>query len=168
MALVRQERSFDLVILLGTLVLPQLSAFVINFFGWTIPVNASEVNALTIIEISHMALVLVPMLIISIGIGLWWNSRVWLINAGIWYSIFTVLYTSLFTNGAGLFTGLVGSLGYWLEQQYVNRGDQPFYYYALVQIPFYEYLPALGCLLALIYFIVRSFRARSSTENPPL
>jgi uncharacterized protein (TIGR03663 family) len=168
LALVRQERSFDLVILLGTLVLPQLSAFVINFFGWTIPINASQVNALTIIEISHMALVLVPMLIISIGIGLWWNSRVWLINAGIWYSIFTVLYTSLFTNGAGLFTGLVGSLGYWLEQQAVNRGDQPFYYYALVQIPFYEYLPALGCLLALIYFIVRSFRGRSSNENPVL
>ena len=162
LTLVRQERSFDLVMLLGTLVLPQLSAFLINFIGWSVPVNASEVNALTPTDIIHMALVLVPVLITSIGIGLWWNIRQWLINAGIWYSIFIVFYTSLFSNGAGLFTGLVGSLGYWLEQQAVNRGDQPFYYYALVQIPFYEYLPALGCLLALLYFIFRPFRSAPS------
>jgi DNA-binding beta-propeller fold protein YncE len=167
LARVRQERSFDLVILLGTLVLPQLSSFVINFLGWTLPVNASAVNALTITEIIQMAGVIVPILAISTGIGLWWNRRVWLINAGIWYSIFIVFYTTLFTNGAGFFTGLLGSLGYWLEQQAVNRGDQPFYYYALVQIPFYEYLPALGCLLALVYFIIRAFRSRASWEYIP-
>jgi predicted membrane-bound mannosyltransferase/DNA-binding beta-propeller fold protein YncE len=167
LALVRQERSFDLVMLLGTLVLPQLSAFVINFLGWTIPVNATEVNALTMTEIVQMAMVLVPMVVISIGVGLWWNRRTWLINAGIWYSIFTVFYTSLFTNGAGLFTGLVGSLGYWLKQQAVNRGDQPFYYYSLVQIPIYEYLPAFGCLLALVYFIIRALKRNLSRENQP-
>ena len=165
LALVRQERSFDLLMLLGTLVLPQLSAFLINFFGWSIPVNASEVNALTLADILHMALVLVPVLLSSIGLGLWWNTRQWLINAGIWYSIFVVFYTSLFTNGSGLFTGLVGSLGYWLEQQIVNRGGQPFYYYALVQIPFYEYLPAIGCLLALLYFIFRPSGGSNSTDN---
>ncbi len=166
LALVRKERSFDLVVLLGTLVLPQLSAFLINFAGWIVPDNAAEVNSLTGIDIVHMALIIVPMLAISIGFGLWWNLRTWLINAGIWYSIFTVLYTSLFSNGAGFFTGLVGSLGYWLEQQAVNRGDQPFYYYALVQIPFYEYLPAIGCLLALIYGIIHGFRANPTAKSP--
>jgi sugar lactone lactonase YvrE/4-amino-4-deoxy-L-arabinose transferase-like glycosyltransferase len=165
--LIRRERSFDLVILLGTLVLPQLSAFVINFFGWKNPVNASEVASLTIPEILQMALVLVPMIIGSIVIGLWWNRRQWLINAGIWYSIFTVLYTSMFTNGAGFFTGLVGSLGYWLEQQAVNRGGQPFYYYALLQIPIYEYLPALGCLLALIYGAIKALKSIKSTPISP-
>ena len=63
----------------------------------------------------------------------------------------TVLYTSLFTNGFGFMTGLVGSLGYWLEQQGVNRGSQPWYYYWLIQLPIYEFLPFLGTLLALIF-----------------
>jgi uncharacterized protein (TIGR03663 family) len=41
---IREERSFDLLMLLGTLILPQLSAFGINFLGWKIPVNATDVN----------------------------------------------------------------------------------------------------------------------------
>ncbi len=146
---IRQERSFDLLMLMVTLVLPQLSAFAINALGWTIPVNAAEVRALTLPDMLHMALVVVPIIIISILLGLWWNWRQWLINAGIWYAIYIVLYTSMFTNGAGFFTGLVGSLGYWLEQQGVNRGDQPQYYYALIQIPIYEFLPALGSVLGI-------------------
>jgi predicted membrane-bound mannosyltransferase len=147
---IREERSFDLLILLGTLVLPQLSAFGIDFFGWKIPVNASEVNALTTPDVLRMALIVVPTFIVSILVGLWWNKRQWLINAGIWYVIYIVFYTSMFTNGVGFFTGLVGSLGYWLAQQAVNRGDQPFYYYALIQIPLYEFLPALGSILGIL------------------
>jgi uncharacterized protein (TIGR03663 family) len=152
---IREERSFDLLMLLGTLVLPQLSAFGINFFGWTVPVNATEVHALTFIDLVHMALVVVPIFIISIGLGLWWNRRLWLVNAGIWYVIFVVFYTSVFTNvEAGFFTGLVGSLGYWLAQQAVNRGDQPIYYYALIQIPMYEYLPAIGSIIGILLAIM--------------
>jgi len=147
---IREERSFDLLILLGTLVLPLLSAFVINLFGWKIPINATEVNALTGPDVIRMALIVVPILVVSIILGLWWNKRQWLINAGIWYVIFIVLYTSMFTNGVGFFTGLVGSLGYWLAQQAVSRGDQPVYYYALIQIPIYEFLPALGSILGII------------------
>jgi predicted membrane-bound mannosyltransferase/sugar lactone lactonase YvrE len=150
----RQERVFDLLMLLGTLVLPQLSAFGINAFGWKIPVNAAEVQALTMTDMVHMAIIVVPIIIASIIIGLWWNRRQWLINAGIWYAIYIVLYTSMFTNGAGLFTGLVGSLGYWLAQQGVNRGDQPIYYYALIQIPIYEFLPAIGSILGIILVIM--------------
>ncbi len=147
---IREERSFDLLMLLGTLVLPQLSAFGINLFGWKIPVNATEVNALTLPDLLRMAAIVVPIFLVSIVLGLWWNRRQWLINAGIWYVVFIVLYTSMFTNGAGFFTGMVGSLGYWLAQQAVNRGDQPIYYYALIQIPIYEYLPALGSIIGVI------------------
>jgi sugar lactone lactonase YvrE/4-amino-4-deoxy-L-arabinose transferase-like glycosyltransferase len=147
---IREERSFDLLILLGTLILPLLSAFVINFFSWKIPINATEVNALTGPDVLRMALIVVPIFVVSIILGLWWNKRQWLINAGIWYVIFIVLYTSMFTNGVGFFTGLVGSLGYWLAQQAVSRGDQPIYYYALIQIPMYEFLPALGSILGII------------------
>lgn len=148
---IREERSFDLLMLLGTLVLPQLSAFGINFAGWKVPVNATEVHALTYPDLLHMAIIVLPIIIISIILGLWWNKRQWLINAGIWYVIYIFLYTSMFTNvEAGFFTGLVGSLGYWLAQQGVNRGDQPLYYYALIQIPMYEFLPAIGSILGII------------------
>ncbi len=168
---IREERVFDLLILLGTLVLPQLSAFGINALGWKIPVNAAEVQALTLPDMLHMAIILVPIIIASIIIGLWWNRRQWLINAAIWYGIFIVLYTSVFTNGAGLFTGMVGSLGYWLAQQGVNRGDQPFYYYALIQIPIYEFLPAIGSILGIILYALGRKTVQDDTfvpENPQL
>lgn len=144
----RRDRSFSLLIVIGTLVLPQLSAFPVRFMGWEIPTNATEVMNLTMTDVFHIAAFLLPIAIISVVVGLLWNPLEWLTNAAIWYGIFTVFYTSVFTNGAGFFTGMVGSLGYWLEQQGVNRGSQPSYYYALVQIPVYEYLPALGTWLA--------------------
>ena len=155
----RHERSFSLLIVIGTLVLPQLSAFPVRLMGWEIPTNATEVMALTMTDIFHIALFLVPLLVISLVIGVLWNPVEWFANAAIWYGIFTVFYTSIFTNGAGFFTGMVGSLGYWLEQQGVNRGSQPIYYYALVQVPVYEYLPALGTWLAFAVVIWKGIKS---------
>jgi DNA-binding beta-propeller fold protein YncE len=60
----------------------------------------------------------------------------------------------------------VGSLGYWLAQQSVERGSQPLYYYYAVQVPIYEYLPALGCLLTIIVILWRNARkSKISKEN---
>ncbi|MGV2435912.1 MAG UNVERIFIED_CONTAM: hypothetical protein LVT10_14415 [Anaerolineae bacterium] len=56
----------------------------------------------------------------------------------------------MFTNLNGVATGLVGSLGYWLEQQGVRRGNQPQYYYLTIIIPLYEYLPMIGSFFAMI------------------
>ena len=39
---------------------------------------------------------------------------------------------SAWPNPAGLGTGFVGSLGYWLSQQNVARGSQPWYYYMIM------------------------------------
>lgn len=144
----KRDRAFGMLIVFGTLVLPQLAAFPVRLMGWKIPTNASDVMALTGQDILQVAAFLVPLFIVSVVIGLLWNARLWLINAAIWYGLFTIFYTSMFTNGAGFFTGLVGSLGYWLEQQGVQRGSQPSYYYALIQVPVYEYLPMLGTWLA--------------------
>jgi DNA-binding beta-propeller fold protein YncE len=47
-------------------------------------------------------------------------------------------------------------LGYWLEQQGVNRGSQPWYFYTLIQIPVYEFLPALGVILAACIVLYKS------------
>ncbi|MBN1304363.1 MAG: TIGR03663 family protein [Anaerolineales bacterium] len=137
------RRAFNLLILLGTFTLPQLAPFIVN----TINVNSlayTDQNAM-IITGSTLAF----LMLVSAGIGLIWNWEEWLKNALIFYGIFTILYTTFFSNGQGFLTGMVGSLGYWLEQQGVARGSQPWYFYLLIQIPLYEFLPALGGLLAL-------------------
>ncbi|MFW6074105.1 MAG: flippase activity-associated protein Agl23 [Chloroflexota bacterium] len=57
-------------------------------------------------------------------------------------SIFVILYTSLFTNVAGLVSATFGALGYWLGQQDVQRGEQPWFYYLLLA-PQYEFIIVL-------------------------
>lgn len=143
---IRKERSFDLLILIGTFVLPQLSAFPVKLLGWD-PLDYSNAGML------RTGIILALFLGISALIGIWWRPSTWLKAAAVFYSIYIVLYTTVFTNGQGFFTGIIGSLGYWLAQQAVQRGSQPLYYYALVQIPMYEYLPAVGSLLGIIYAI---------------
>jgi uncharacterized protein (TIGR03663 family) len=138
----RKLYSFNLLILLGSIVLPHLSALPIRMLGWD-PLNYSNIH-----NIERTGIVVIILIGLSVIIGVWWNPKVWFISNVIFYGIYVVFFTSLFTNSAGFFTGLVGSLGYWLVQQGVERGNQPLYYYALVQIPFYEYLAALGTLFA--------------------
>jgi predicted membrane-bound mannosyltransferase/DNA-binding beta-propeller fold protein YncE len=138
---IRRERSFDVLILLGTLVLPQLSPFPVSLLGWD-PLDYSQTGAL------HTLIFITLLTLIAVGVGLWWKPKVWLLCAAMFYAIFITFYTTFFTNGQGFLTGLVGALGYWLSQQGVHRGEQPLYYYALIQIPMYEYLPAVGTLLA--------------------
>ncbi len=161
----RKDRTFGLIVLIGTLILPQLSAFIINFLKWKIPLNASEVMALGTPDIFKIAIILVPMFVVSIIVGLVWNAKLWLINAGIFYAWYIIFYTTVFTNGAGFFTGTIGSLGYWLAQQSVKRGSQPWYYYLVVQIPVYEYLPALASLLGIGLLLFRRTPVHQAQEK---
>ena len=140
---IKNYRSFDLLILTFTLVLPQLTAFPISLLGWD-PLDYSQTG------LFHTSIVLLIMVIIAVAIGMLWKPSLWAKSAAIFYAIFIILYTSIFSNGKGFFTGIVGSLGYWLSQQAFHRGTQPWYYYAFVQIPIYEYLAAAGTLLAVI------------------
>ena len=89
----------------------------------------------------------------STGAGLWWDWKRWPKAAGIFFAITIPLFTTLFSNPAGFGTGFIGSLGYWLSQQGVARGSQPWYYYLIV-FPLYEYLPLLGGVLATVTFFV--------------
>jgi predicted membrane-bound mannosyltransferase/DNA-binding beta-propeller fold protein YncE len=157
---VRDERSFDLLIMQGTIVLPLLAALPMDILGFN-PLDYSTSGMITSI------LFIVPLLIIAILIGAWWNWRVWLVNIGAFWAIFTLFYTSLFTQGSGFPMGLMGALGYWMAQQGVTRGTQPLYYYALVQIPIYEFLPAFGTLLAAGMGIPKLIRALQSEEKTP-
>ncbi len=155
----RAERSFAMLILLGSLVLPMLAPFPVRLLGYN-PIDYKDPQVITL-----NAIFVLILSVIAIAAGLAWNPRQWIINAVLFYGVFTILYTSIFTNGFGFVTGLVGSLGYWLEQQGVNRGSQPWYYYTLIQIPIYEFLPALGTLAA---FAVALSRQRLGVKEPPL
>lgn len=156
---IRNIRSFDLLILTITLILPQLIAFPIKLLGWN-PLDYSQPGLI------KTSIVLAVAIVIALAVGLLWKPKLWLKNAAIFYVIFTIFYTTMFTNGQGFFTGMVGSLGYWLSQQSVNRGTQPWYYYPLVQIPMYEYLAAMGTFLAVILALGRNLFSSRPNISP--
>ncbi len=153
----KQLPSFSALLVLGTLVLPQLAPFPANLLN----INSLDYSPAGMLKTGLIILVLTAIAIVA---GLSWNRKEWLINVAIFYIPFIILYTTIFTNGTGFFTGLVGSLGYWLEQQAVERGSQPWYYYWLIQIPIYEYLPALGGLATAIAVGINKLKGNSITE----
>ena len=86
--------------------------------------------------------------------GLTWNRGVWLRCAVAFYSVWVLLFTTFLTNMVGLGSGMWQSLGYWLAQHDVNRGDQPWYYYFVIT-PLYETLPMLLSVVAIVYYAMR-------------
>lgn len=168
---IRNERSFDLLIVSGTIVLPQLAPFPIKFLESmltvAIPTSAPEVQAMSADMRSILIIggFLLLMFILSAAAGLLWNPEKWWKTALIFWVPFTILYTTVFTNSDGFFTGTIGSLGYWIVQQDVERGSQPWYYYLLIQIPIYEFLPALGFILALVLGFKRKPALRSEVDR---
>ena len=74
-------------------------------------------------------------------------------------AIFVLLYTSLFTNLAGLASGTFGALGYWLGQQGVQRGEEPWFYYLLL-LPQYEFVAVLLFPIAIAWFGIGALRTR--------
>ncbi len=88
----------------------------------------------------------------------------WLIAILIMFLIFALLFTTFFTNPLGLGTGIFGSISYWLAQQEVQRGGQPWYYYFLL-LPMYEFLPLLFSLVATLYYLFRGVVPGRSRED---
>lgn len=162
--------EFDLIMLYTTLVLPLASPLLVRIAGWnpidysmnvcTLPnqmtmsglqvffaklANATCRDAfLTSGSVRSMGFLLATVAI-SIAVGLWWNRKRWPGLALVYTAIFLFFFTSIFTNLNGLRTGAIGSLGYWLEQQGVQRGSQPIYYYFFVTT-LYEFLPIIFSL----------------------
>ena len=60
---------------------------------------------------------------------------------------------------------MVGSLAYWLAQQGVQRGGQPWYYYLAIQIPLYEYLPFVAAALGTWYIARQTVDRRPQTVD---
>ncbi len=165
--------EFDLIILFTTLLLPLASPFFTTMAGWNptdytlnhcILGGQESMSALQVLlgrlgdvvcwtsffesGVVRSGIFVILTMIVSILVGLWWNRRRWIVAALIFYGILLTLYTSVFTNLSGWTSGIVGSLGYWLEQQEVQRGSQPSFYYLFV-VPFYEFLPLIFSFLSI-------------------
>jgi uncharacterized protein (TIGR03663 family) len=144
--------ELDVLIIMGALVLPWLSPLITTIAGGRATDYTSE-------GIFRSVMALIPCIVISCAVGLAWNPKRFLIAVLVFHIPFAFFFTTMFTNPIGLASGMVGSLGYWLEQQAVKRGSQPQYYYMLVIMPKYEYLPVIGALLASLAGMVSLWRS---------
>ena len=106
-----------------------------------VPVNYLVAAALLLVALN-----------VSVYLGLRWLGGRWLLIAGIFYLCWVTVYTTVFTNVAGVFSGAWLGMGYWIAQQDVARGNQPWYYY-FVGLPVYELLPLLFGIIGAVYFI---------------
>lgn len=155
----RVRKGFDLkdlsapaeyLILIGTLALPLYSAFIQLVPGVDLPSGVHWLKVLTVIIL----------FVLCAALGIRWNWRRWLWSALVFYGIFAILYTSFFTNLSGFASGIWGSVDYWIEQQDVARGGQPWFYY-LVVLSVYEFLPLLFACVGAVYYAIRgSFFSR--------
>lgn len=176
--------EFDIIIVVGTLILPWATAlipFIMHgtpadfvaisdslpgfvsdgFIRYLSGVNTPEqVGQAWLIFVSWA-----PLMALSIAIGLMWNWKRWLIASLIFHVIFAFFFTTVFTNIDGLYTGMIHSLGYWLEQQGERRGSQPQYYYLLIIMPIYEFLPVIGGVAAMFSGMVLFWRKTSRDDE---
>jgi predicted membrane-bound mannosyltransferase/DNA-binding beta-propeller fold protein YncE len=142
-----RQPVFDVLIVIGTLVLPWLAAFPLFWAGYNLEdYNWQSAQGHDTLQAAISTVI--PFFLVSASIGLSWNWRRWIPAMLLFMGLFAFFFTTVFSNGYGLVTGMIGSLGYWLAQQGVRRGSQPQYYYVLTQLPVYEFLPLIGSLLA--------------------
>lgn len=147
---------FDILIIMGSLVLPWLAAFPLFWMGHSLD-NLPYHGPI----LRDIILITTPFLLVSAAVGFSWNWRVWPLTAAAFTIPFMLFFTTFFTNGDGIGTGLIGSLGYWLEQQGVRRGSQPQYYYTMLQMPVYEFMPMILSSIAAFAGASWIFKQRS-------
>ncbi|HSN75681.1 MAG TPA: flippase activity-associated protein Agl23, partial [Anaerolineae bacterium] len=160
----RAFAELDLIVLFLTLVLPFLSAIILKAMGWQIS-QFNNPGQITLSLVWQGFAVLTLLFVISVVIGLLWLRQRWLIAAGIFWAIELLFFTTFLTNGQGIGTGLIGSLGYWIDQQEVMRGGQPWYYFYML-VPLYEFLPLVLFIGGLVAWIASLFGRQGNKGVP--
>ncbi len=183
----RRNASMDLVVLMATLVLPFVSPFLLALaFGWDLKDKFDNINGWTTGEMTLTTILVLLLFVLSTALAYFWfgmapqsttasggqgaesetdeddatrvGFRGWALIMGIFWVIQIIFFTTFLTNiRNGLATGIVGSLGYWLAQQEVARGGQPWYYYLMLG-GLYEFLPWLLSgvgMLVIVYRLIR-------------
>ncbi|MEX2598316.1 MAG: flippase activity-associated protein Agl23, partial [Dehalococcoidia bacterium] len=100
------------------------------------------------------AVLAIVMFAVAAFLGLLWDRRRWPLLLSAFVAIWLPLHTSMFTNMEGFFTGLWGSLGYWIAQHGVERAGQPLYYYAIT-MSVYEFLILVPALAGGVYLVFK-------------
>jgi DNA-binding beta-propeller fold protein YncE len=140
--------AMDLLVVLATTLLPQLAALPMAILNLN-PFDGDPYAKIRDLKyILAAAGCVIAVVVPAVIVGLSWNKKLWTVYAGIFFGIYILLFSVCFTNFVGVVMGLVAAVAYWMAQQEVRRGAQPWYYYLLIQIPIYEYLPALLALSA--------------------
>ena len=127
------------------------------FIGQLLPAGASvEDLSAGKVAVNYLIPLLALLTLLAVGgaVGIAWGGGIWVGCAAVFYGIWIPLYTTFFTNWAGMFTGSWQSLGYWLMQQDVARGNQPWYYY-MVGLTVYELLALAFGIVAVVWLVRR-------------
>ncbi|MBN9392207.1 MAG: TIGR03663 family protein [Chloroflexi bacterium] len=85
------------------------------------------------------------------------HRRVLWIGLGLGFAFYFILFTGLFTNIPQGSVGIFSGLWYWMAQQGVARGNQPWFYYFFM-MPLYEPLALLFGTIAGVIILVRASR----------
>ena len=155
------SRQVGLFVLLFTLSLPMGAALIsilqdTPLLGGTGLVLASPIGSPRIGAPSGGGIVIAAVTIgfllwVSATVGSKWAGIVWWKCAAVFGVVWVLLYSTFFTNPLGLGSGIWQSLGYWIVQQDVARGNQPIYYY-LVITPLYEFLPLVFAIAGGVFY----------------
>ncbi len=136
----RRPRSADMLVVTGTLVLPLLSAAI------EIPVMALGHEMTDDLRRDLATIVLPVTLIGAAAVGAAWQPRWWLWCVAAYLLVLVPLYTTWGTHPTGIAGAFWTSLDYWIDQQEVRRGTQPWFYYFWL-VPLYELLVLIPGLL---------------------
>ena len=155
-------REGDVLILLSLLTLP-LSAPLISIFqeplGITLAASSTNHNVTTGspegIGYYIATIFSVSLLFLSLFLGWLWK-RFEFIKIFLFFLVpFLLIFSNFGTQPHGIATAFWQSLGYWLAQQEVSRGSQPWYYYFFMT-SIYEFLPLFFSTCFVIYGLFKS------------
>lgn len=150
-------------VLIVALTLPLFAASV-SIFDSTLGLNLSADNGTPGLATGEpeaglsFAIAITTVVVLLIGgwvLGILWRPRAWIISWIIFAVLFSVMFTNFYAHPGGLGTGIWQSLGYWLEQQEVNRGNQPWYYYFILTSA-YEFLPFVLAVGTAFFYAFRT------------
>ena len=119
--------------------------------NWEIAAVGMPLGSTSVVVAS---MIVVGMFVLSIVLGTYVLGRKWWILFGIFWFLWLVFYTTVFTNTDGVASGLWRSLAYWVVQQDVGRGSQPWYYYFVIT-PLYEFVPLAIASIGGLYYLIK-------------
>lgn len=143
-------------VLMATLALPLFAAAIAVPLRWLgVDLPRWQSTGTETVNVSWAIVLGVLLFVIAALIGLRWRWQVWLPCAAVFWGIFILFYTNFFHNTQeGIASGIWGSFDHWLAMHEEERISQPWYYYLMI-LPIYEFLPLLFAFIGAIYYTIK-------------